>query len=185
MAINRLAATDDGLGSEIDSQTWAQSEKAVARMLAAVMAAKSAKSTREFAHARVKVHEPAISKMLKSGVSQASILECLTNAMPSIPKKDIQAALECIRQRLIRERKKTYTVPAHAQTKPKPLADKVMPNHLLVKTPEIPQEIKPLSLQPRTDNSDRAEGESEDDYLLRKSLEPKPDRRKLIDANDY
>ena len=174
-------------------QDWEKSDKAVAKMLAAVLAAKSAKSTRELAHARVRIHEPAITKMLTAGVSQASILECLVNAMPSIPKQDLRAALEAIRFRMIRERKRTDTLVAPHLTEPDPTANKARPvaekPSELSKPPERAADAKhgkqahqpPQSI---ADGSDRLPGESEEDYQLRKSLEPKPDRRKFIGEGD-
>lgn len=175
-------------------QDWEKSDKAVAKMLAAVLAAKSAKSTRELAHARVRIHEPAITKMLTAGVSQASILECLVNAMPSIPKPDLRAALEAIRFRMIRERKRTDTPPAPDLVEPVPTANKARPvaenSCELSKQPEraagatYGKQASPPTLQPTADGSDRLPGESEDDYQLRKSLEPKPDRRKFIGEGD-
>lgn len=175
-------------------QDWEKSDKAVAKMLAAVLAAKSAKSTRELAHARVRIHEPAITKMLTAGVSQASILECLVNAMPSIPKPDLRAALEAIRFRMIRERKKTDAPPAPDLAEPVPTAYKARPvaenSSELSKPPERAtgathgkQPSQPTP-QPAADSSDRLPGESEDDYQLRKSLEPKSDRRKFIGEGD-
>ena len=175
-------------------QDWEKSDKAVAKMLAAVLAAKSAKSTRELAHARVRIHEPAITKMLTAGVSQASILECLVNAMPSIPKPDLRAALEAIRFRMIRERKRTDTPPAPDLAEPVPTANKARPvaenSCELSKPPERAagatngKQPSPPTPQPTADSSDRLAGESEDDYQLRKSLEPKPDRRKFIGEGD-
>lgn len=180
--------------NETSDQDWEKSDKAVAKMLAAVLAAKSAKSTRELAHARVRIHEPAITKMLSAGVSQASILECLVNAMPSIPKPDLRAALEAIRFRLIRERKKSDVPLAQGQVDHQPLASKTgsMPEKGTQarqdQQPEQTSETPPVKLttppQPVADGSDRMPDESEDDYQLRKSLEPKPDRRKFIGEGD-
>lgn len=182
------------LSPDITDQDWAQSDKAVTKMLAAVMAAKSAKTSRELAHARVRIHEPAITKMLSAGVSQASILECLVNAMPSIPKPDLRAALEAIRFRLIRERKKSDVPLAQGQADHQPLASKTgsMPEKGTQarqdQQPEQTSETPPVKLttppQPVADGSDRMPDESEDDYQLRKSLEPKPDRRKFIGEGD-
>lgn len=178
----------------ISDQDWEKSDKAVAKMLAAVMAAKSAKTSRELAHARVRIHEPAITKMLSAGVSQASILECLVNAMPSIPKPDLRAALEAIRFRLIRERKKSDVPPAQGQVDHPLLASKTgrmaenagqaRQNRQPEQTTEAPQVKQTIPPQPAADGSDRMPGESEDDYQLRKSLEPKPDRRKFIGEGD-
>lgn len=93
-------------------ETLETSDKTISRMLSAVMAAKTAKTTRELIRARLKIHEAAIREMLESGVSQATILGCLASAMPSIPKKEIQAALEAIRSRMLRDRKKQPSKPS-------------------------------------------------------------------------
>jgi len=177
------------------NQDWEKSDKAIAKMLAAVKAAKNATTTRELAKARVRIHEPAIAAMLSDGVSQATVLECLVNAMPTIPKKDIQAALETIRYRLIREKRKSEKnteAPATTKTAPIPLpgarTEKAI-DQPIQKTVEPPRPAQraqpsPVSTVATADESDRMPGESDEDYQLRKSLEPKPDRRKFIGEGD-
>ncbi len=177
------------------NQDWEKSDKAIAKMLAAVKAAKNATTTRELARARVRIHEPAITAMLSEGVSQAAVLECLVNAMPTLPKKDIHAALEAIRQRIIRERKKTeidVSVPNRDKTVPigTPVLKSEKAIDQAIRKPAEPtrplQKVQPSPVSTGTtvDESDRIPGESDEDYQLRKSLEPKPDRRKFIGEGD-
>ena len=187
--------TNVAFDPEAEMQQWAQGDKAITDMYLALQAAEAAKTTRELAHARVRLQEKIIRKMLASGVSQASILDGLVASMPLIPKKDLHAALEAIRNRILRERKKAEKnteAPVTTKTAPiampgtrtekaiaQPIRKPVEPTRPLQKV-----QPSPVSTGATVDESDRIPGESDEDYQLRISLEPKPDRRKFIGEGD-
>lgn len=150
---------------ESEMRQWQHGNQVISEMAAAVEAAQSAKTTRQLAAAQVRIQERAIWRMFDVGISRRAILAGLIDAMPTIPKEDVFAALEAIRQKRFRARKKLGVVakgvPTSNATK-NPKKAPLAPSNPL----PIPEKV--------ADGSDRMPGESEADYQLRKSLEPSP-----------
>lgn len=167
---NSSEIPDESFDLEAQMREWQHGNQVISEMAAAVEAAQSAKTTRELAAAQVRIQERAIWRMFDVGISKGAILAGLIDAMPTIPREDVFAALEAVRQKRFRARKKLGVVakgvPTSNATKTPKKAPLAPPNPLPI--------TKPLEITNPADGSDRMPGESEADYQLRKSLEPSP-----------
>jgi len=93
-------------GSPAEEAVFLQGKKAIRSLYEAFRLKKTAKTPRELAEAIVRSEEHQIREMLNDGVRQVEIAKYLVKSVPSISKKEIQAALEALRSRMLREKKK-------------------------------------------------------------------------------
>lgn len=102
---------------ESEQQLLDQGAKTIRGMYAAFQMKRSAKTPRELADAIVRFQEAAIREMLDGGIRQTDVLNQLVASMPSISKNDFGAALDALRHRRIRERKKTIPEKIEKETR--------------------------------------------------------------------